>query len=45
MSHIDFEEIPMESVETVVPDIDFTSIYLGMGVIISFIMFLKSLKN
>tara|TARA_B100001057_G_C22864465_1_gene955887 strand:- start:1046 stop:1180 length:135 start_codon:yes stop_codon:yes gene_type:complete len=44
MSHIDFEEIPMETVETVVPDIDFTSIYLGIGAIFFFVMFIKSLK-
>jgi len=42
MSHIDFEEIPLEPVQ---PDMDFTTMYLGVGVIISFILFLRSLKN
>tara|TARA_B110000008_G_scaffold212395_1_gene211410 strand:+ start:359 stop:487 length:129 start_codon:yes stop_codon:yes gene_type:complete len=41
MSHIDFEEIPLEPVG---PEVDFTSIYLSAGAIFFFVMFIKSLK-
>ena len=41
MSHIDFEEITLEPVG---PDMDFTSMYLTVGAIFFFVMFIKSLK-
>ena len=41
MSHIDFEEITLEPIG---PDMDFTSVYLSVGAIFFFVMFIKSLK-
>jgi hypothetical protein len=38
MSHVDFEEITLEPVG------DFTSMYLTVGAIFFFVMFIKSLK-
>lgn len=44
MSHIDFEEIPIHVEITDETPVDYTTISLWIGVMISFVLFVRSLR-